>query len=297
MNWYADITSESGKPIVRRDVDLSSRTWFGIGGPAEYFVEPETREQLTEVVKRCRDNDIPMYVLGSGANLLVADTGVRGAVIHLAGGTFGEVMVGENIVDAGAAADMGKLILRCVREGVSGLEPLTGIPGSIGGCVKMNAGGAFGDIGSVVESVTVMDEDGAVFERFRADLAFGYRSTNITSKFILGARFATTEDEPNRILRQVKQIWIYKKNTQPLAAGSAGCIFKNPRGMSAGALIDKAGLKGRRVGGAMISEKHANFILADKSATAFDVLKLIDMVRDSVAGEFGVHLEKEIEVW
>ena len=238
-----------------------------------------------------------MYVLGSGANLLVADTGVRGAVIHLADGTFGEVMVGENIVDAGAAVDMGKLILRCVREGVSGLEPLTGIPGSIGGCVKMNAGGAFGDIGSVVESVTVMDEDGAVFERFRADLAFGYRSTNITSKFILGARFATTEDDPNRILRQVKQIWIYKKNTQPLAAGSAGCIFKNPRGMSAGALIDKAGLKGRRVGGAMISEKHANFILADKTATAFDVLKLIDMVRDSVAGEFGVNLEKEIEVW
>ena len=141
------------------------------------------------------------------------------------------------------------------------------------------------------------DEDGAVFERFRADLAFGYRSTNITSKFILAARFATTEDDPNRILRQVKQIWIYKKNTQPLAAGSAGCIFKNPRGMSAGALIDKAGLKGRRVGGAMISEKHANFILADKTATAFDVLKLIDMVRDSVAGEFGVNLEKEIEVW
>ena len=98
-------------------------------------------------------------------------------------------------------------------------------------------------------------------------------------------------------MRQVKQIWIYKKNTQPLAAGSAGCIFKNPRGMSAGALIDKAGLKGRRVGGAMISEKHANFILADKTATAFDVLKLIDMVRDSVAGEFGVNLEKEIEVW
>ncbi|RPI60055.1 MAG: hypothetical protein EHM48_07890 [Planctomycetaceae bacterium] len=161
----------------------------------------------------------------------------------------------------------------------------------------MNAGGAFGDIGNVVESVTVMTDTGEVFTRYRADLAFAYRSTNILSKFILGAELRLIEDDPHRILKQVKQIWIHKKNTQPLGHGSAGCIFKNPRGMSAGAIIDRAGLKGKRVGGAFVSEKHANFILADKGATASDVLKLINIVRETVYKKNEVYLELEIEVW
>jgi UDP-N-acetylmuramate dehydrogenase len=283
--------------IVRRDVPLAEYTWFRIGGPAEYLVEPDTTEQLAEVVRRCRENQTPIRVLGDGANLLVADAGVRGAVIRLAGEEFRRVEFTDGGVRVGAAANMGRLVLRCVREGRSGLEPLTGIPGTVGGGVKMNAGGAFGDIGSSVESVAVMTRDGEAFERFRADLAFAYRSTNISAPLILGAEFRLTEDDPHRILKQIKQIWIYKKNTQPLAQRSAGCIFKNARGMSAGALIDKAGLKGKRVGGAVVSEKHANFILAEPGATAFDVLRLIDLLRDAVAAEFGVNLEKEIEVW
>jgi UDP-N-acetylmuramate dehydrogenase len=192
---------------------------------------------------------------------------------------------------------MGKLVLRCVREGRSGLEALTGIPGSVGGCVRMNAGGAFGDIGNVVESVDVMSDSGEVFSRHREDLAFAYRSTNISSKFILGAQFRLTEDDPHRILKQVKQIWIYKKNTQPLGKRNAGCVFKNPRGLSAGALIDRAGLKGKRVGGAYVSEKHANFILADSGATAGDVLKLINIIRETVYKKNEVYLELELEVW
>ena len=283
--------------IVKKDEPLASRTWFGIGGPARYLVEPRTTDELADVVKRCRDNEVPIYVLGGGANLLVDDAGVKGAVIHLAGGQFAEVQFIETGVRAGAGADMGKLVLRCVREGWSGLECLTGVPGSVGGCVRMNAGGAFGDIGNVVESVQVMTDQGEMFTRYRADLAFAYRSTNITSKFILGAELRLTEDDPHRILKQVKQIWIYKKNTQPLAFGSAGCIFKNPRGMSAGALIDRAGLKGRRVGGAHVSDKHANFILADKGATASDVLKLINIIRETVYKKNEVYLELEIEVW
>ena len=128
-------------------------------------------------------------------------------------------------------------------------------------------------------------------------LAFAYRSTNIASKFILGACFRLNEDDPQRILKQVKQIWIYKKNTQPLGHRNAGCVFKNPRGMSAGALIDRAGLKGKRVGGAFVSDKHANFILADPGATAGDVLKLINTVRETVYKKNEVYLELEIEVW
>jgi UDP-N-acetylmuramate dehydrogenase len=161
----------------------------------------------------------------------------------------------------------------------------------------MNAGGAFGDIGNIIQSVDVMSEGGEVFTRSRPDLAFAYRSSNINAKFILGATFGLGEDDPHRILKQVKQIWIYKKNTQPLGHRNAGCIFKNPRGLSAGALIDRAGLKGKRVGGAHVSQKHANFILADEDTKTSDVLKLINKVREAVYKKSQVYLELEIEVW
>lgn len=283
--------------IVKTDEPLARHTWFRLGGPARYLLRPRSLEELTDVLRRCRDSEVPVRVLGGGANLLVPDTGVDGAVIQLAGEPFTTMTFDESGVTAGAGVELGALVLRCVREGRSGLEGLTGIPGTVGGAVKLNAGGAFGDIGSAVEQVDVMTEEGVEFQRLRDDLAFAYRSTNITAKLILCARFSLSEDDPHRILKEVKQIWMYKKNTQPLGGRNAGCIFKNPRGMSAGALIDKAGLKGKRIGGAVVSDKHANFIIAEKGATAFDVLKLIDLIRDTVAREFNVNLEKEIEVW
>jgi len=283
--------------IVKTDELLSRHTWFEIGGTAKYFIEPRTVDELSEVVKRCRDNEVPMYVLGGGANLLVSDSGIAGAVIRMRGGEFMQTETTEVGIKARAGMEMGKLVLNCVRKGLSGMEGLTGIPGSIGGCVRLNAGGAFGDIGSVVESVEVMTDVGDVYTRHRDDLAFAYRSTNIAAKFILGAEFRLNEDDPQRILKQVKQIWIYKKNTQPLAKRNAGCIFKNPRGLSAGALIDQAGLKGKRVGGAHVSKKHANFLIADEGTKAFEVLKLVEEIRETVYRKFEVYLELEIEVW
>ncbi len=283
--------------IVRTDEPLARHTWFGIGGCAEWFVEPRTVDELTEVVKRCRENDVPMYVLGTGANLLVDDAGVKGAVIRFGEGQFKEVALVDGGIRAGAGSEIGKMVLRCVREGLSGMECLAGIPGSVGGCVKMNAGGKFGDVGNCIESVRVMTENGEIFTRSRNDLVFAYRSTNISSKFILDAEFRLVDDDPQRILKQVKQIWIYKKNTQPLGRRNAGCIFKNPRGVAAGALIDRAGLKGKRVGGAHVSEKHANFILTAPETSASDVLKLINIIRETVSKNNEVYLELEIEVW
>jgi len=283
--------------IVKRDYPLAGETWLRIGGPAEFLIEPHTVDQLRQVVTACRQARVSMRVLGRGANLLVDDAGVKGAVIRLCQGEFADVRPTDVGIRAAAGADMGKLVLRCVRDGRSGLEALTGIPGSIGGCVRMNAGGVFGDIGNAVESVEVMSADGEVFTRYRGDLAFAYRWTNITAPFILGAEFRLSEDDPHRILKQVKQIWIYKKNTQPLGSRNAGCIFKNPRGLSAGALIDRAGLKGKRVGGAHVSLKHANFILADNGTRASDVLKLINVIRETVYKKNEVYLELEIEVW
>jgi UDP-N-acetylmuramate dehydrogenase len=292
MKLFAGLES-----IVEQDRPLAPETWLRIGGPAMYFIQPTTIEQLRDVVRRCRENSLPMRILGRGANLLVDDAGVRAAVIHLAGEEFSRVTQSDTGFRVGAAADMGKLVLRCVREGRNGLEGLTGIPGSVGGCVRMNAGGTFGDIGNAVESVDVMTAEGEVFTRYRGELAFAYRWTNITDPFILGAEFRLNEDDPHRILKQVKQIWIYKKSTQPLEGRSAGCIFKNPRGLSAGALIDRAGLKGRRVGGAHVSEKHANFILADSGTRCHDMLKLINIVRETVYKKAEVYLELEVEVW
>jgi UDP-N-acetylmuramate dehydrogenase len=161
----------------------------------------------------------------------------------------------------------------------------------------MNAGGSFGDLGNVVESVQVCGDEGEIFTRQRDDLVFAYRSTNITSKYILSVEIKLGEDDPQRILKQVKQIWIYKKNTQPLGKRNAGCAFKNPRGLSAGALIDRAGLKGKRVGGAYVSDKHANFILVDTGAKASDVMKLVNIIRETVYKKSEVYLELEIEVW
>ncbi|KPK80830.1 MAG: hypothetical protein AMJ81_11275 [Phycisphaerae bacterium SM23_33] len=283
--------------IVRTDVPLAPYTWMGIGGPAQYFIQPTEVEQLAEVLRRCRENEIPVHVLGGGANLLVDDSGVRGAVVKLAGEHFASATFARDRIQAGAAADLSRLVLRTVREGLTGMECLTGIPGTVGGAIRMNAGGAFGDIGNVIEAVQLMDVDGVPFTRLRGDLMFGYRSTNIISRVVLGAEFRVSEDDPHRILNQVKQIWMYKKNTQPLGKRNAGCVFKNPRGLSAGALIDKAGLKGSRVGRAYVSEKHANFIIAEGDARASDVLKLINTMRETVYKRFEVYLELEIEVW
>lgn len=297
MSWYDEFGEQ-----VRLEVPLAPLTWFGLGGPAQYYVQPRDLPQLQAMVARLRENDIAIYVLGAGANLLVNDAGVKGAVIAMngPGGTaFKKVEINKEtgIVTAGAGKDVQKLVLECTHAGLSGLECLAGIPGSVGGEVKMNAGGAFGDIGSAVRTVTVMDTNGKVFVRDKDDLVFEYRKSNITGKFILEATFGLSEDDPQRIMTKVKEIWMYKKNSQPLADKSAGCVFKNPRGLSAGALIDQAGLKGATIGGAEVSTKHANFITARKGGKAADVQALIDQIKSRVAEKFDVKLETEVVIW
>ncbi|HVX87152.1 MAG TPA: UDP-N-acetylmuramate dehydrogenase [Phycisphaerae bacterium] len=278
-------------------------TWFGVGGPAAYFITPRDVPQLQAIAARLREKEIPIYVLGAGANLLVHDEGVNGAVICLNSPEFKRADVpaaatnGPVTVSAGAGKDVQKLVLECAHAGLSGLECLAGIPGSVGGELRMNAGGAFGDIGSAVHSVTVMDTTGQVFTRLKEDLVFEYRKSNIAAKFILGGSFALTPDDPQRVANKVKEIWMYKKNSQPLADHSAGCIFKNPRGLSAGALIDQAGMKGSTVGGAEVSGKHANFITAKKGSKAADILTLIEQVRGRVKDKFDVNLETEVVIW
>jgi UDP-N-acetylmuramate dehydrogenase len=283
--------------IVKTDCSLREYTWYGMGGKADYLVVPQDVEQLKTVVTRCNENNLPFYVLGFGSNLLIKDKGVKGAVIKLGGVEFAETRFEDEWVTAGAGASLSNLVLDCVRKGLSGLEPMTGIPGSIGGAVKINSGGSFGDIGAAVQSVMLMDKDVNIFEKTKPELIFDYRHSNISASFILGAKMKLATGEPEQIMRTTKEIWIRKKNSQPLSSRNSGCIFRNPPGMSAGALIDRAGLKGLAVGGAMVSEKHANFIIANDGCSSNDVIRLIEIARQRVKENFDVDLELEIEIW
>jgi UDP-N-acetylmuramate dehydrogenase len=283
--------------IVELDHPLAPHTWYRLGGPADYFIRPRNVRELKEIVRRCNESHVRIYVLGFGSNLLVGDKGVRGAVIKLQGEEFDRTQFEGPQVTAWAGAELSKLVLDCVGKGLSGVESLTGIPGSFGGAVRMNAGSRFGDIGSAVEAVTLMDIHGNIYEKRKPELIFDYRSTNIRARFILNAQLRLAEADPERIMRTVKESWIYKKNSQPLNTRNCGCVFKNPPGASAGALIDRAGLKGLQVGGAVISDKHANFIVAKDGCTSRDVLQLIDTIKQKVREQFDVELELEIEVW
>jgi UDP-N-acetylmuramate dehydrogenase len=283
--------------IVQENHPLAPHTWYRIGGPARYFVTPTSVEELQEAARRCTDNGIPAYVLGLGANLLVGDDGVDGAVFSLSAEAFRKVSIDGTTVTASAGADLQRLVVQTCREGLSGIETLAGIPGTLGGGIRMNAGGKFGDIGAVVKTVDVMDSNGNLFQRTKDDLVFDYRSTNISAPFILSATLDLERDDPETISKRTKEIWMYKRNSQPLNTKNCGCIFKNPRGLSAGALIDQAGLKGFRVGGAEVSAKHANFIVAHPGCRAEDVLKLMKLIREKVWDKNQLHLESEVKIW
>lgn len=283
--------------IVRENEPLAPHTWYRIGGPARWYVQPRNPAELREAAIRCVENEIPIFVLGLGANLLVGDNGVNGAVFRLDADHWKTAEIKGVNVDVGAGADMQKLLLKTVRAGLAGIECLAGIPGTLGGGIRMNAGGKFGDIGAVVTRVTVMSSDGTVFDRMKDDLVFDYRSTNISAPFILGATLELDEEDPERIMKRTKEIWMYKRNTQPLNTKNCGCIFKNPRGLSAGALIDQAGLKGMAVGGAEVSTKHANFIIANPGCKADDVMRLVKLIREKVWEKNQIHLESEVKIW
>jgi len=285
------------KEVVKQDEPLARFTYFQLGGPAQYLVRPRTVEQLQVILARCRQEGVPMHVLGGGSNLLVRDEGVPGVVLKLDDEAFAGAQVAGTVMTAGAGALLTTLIGYTTRRHLAGIEVLVGIPGSLGGALRMNAGGRSGDIGQVVHQVTVMDAEGNVHQRTRDELSFGYRESNIDEPLVLGAELELEEEDGEEIVQRMRKLWIVKKATQPLSFRSAGCVFKNPRGLSAGSLLDQAGMKGVRVGGAEVSERHANFVVAHPGACARDVLRLIDMMRSKVAERFGVELELEIEIW
>jgi len=283
--------------IIRANEPLAMHTWFQLGGPAEYLAEPRDREELVALVQRCHGEDMPVRMLGGGSNVLVRDEGVPGVVIRLIEPAFAEIRVEGATLTAGGGAALSRVITTAVREGLAGLEMLIGIPGTLGGALHGNAGTHGGDVGQWVTSVTAVTQSGEVVDRGRDDMVFSYRQSSLDELVILEATFELERDDPKELARRMQKDWIIKKQSQPMGHQCAGCVFKNPRGTSAAELIEEAGLKGTRIGGAVVSDRHANFIVAEPECTAQDVLRLIDLIKAQVNERLDIELERELDVW
>jgi UDP-N-acetylmuramate dehydrogenase len=283
--------------VVRQNEPLAPLVWFQLGGPAEYFAEPTDWEQLGTLVRRCREDDLPVRLLGRGSNVLPRDEGVPGMVIRLSADAFGEIRQADTTVTAGSGATLQGVITEAVRAGLAGLEQIVGIPGTIGGALHGNAGSHGADIGQCTTAVTVMTRSGEIVERGPDDLHFAYRRSSLDDLAILQASFELDEEDPDEITRRMQKLWIVKKSQQPNTDQRTGCIFKDPRGMRADELIDEAGLKGTQIGGAEVCERNPNYILANDGATSADVLRLADLIRSQVNERVGVELEPQLDVW
>jgi UDP-N-acetylmuramate dehydrogenase len=276
---------------------LRNHTTWRIGGPADIFVEPASRKDIALLLEFAMANEQPLTVIGNGSNLLVSDNGLKGVVVKI-GDALGRVRIVEEKLIAEAGAKLGRVTAIAQAAGLGGLEFAVGIPASIGGAVTMNAGANGVSIGDVVDSVTVMDHQGGQRMLSAADLDFGYRTSRLQrmEAVVVEVELRLAARDPLEIRRRSEEYLRRRRVTQPLDSPSAGSVFKNPPGEAAGRLIELAGAKGMRVGDAVVSTKHANFIINAGNAKAADVLLLIDKIRTIVRDKFGIDLELEVKV-
>ena len=282
--------------VVRRNEPLARRTTLRVGGPAEVYVEPASEADLAAVLRLCAERKEHFFVLGRGSNLLVRDGGIRGVVICLAQPVFSSVeIVGERL-HCGAGAKLKQVSVAAKNAGLSGLEFLEGIPGSVGGALRMNAGAMGRETFQAVASVRVMDFAGEAHDLAAEQVQAEYRRCALLEQHIaLGAVFQGQAATREQVAERMKQFSAKRWGSQP-AAPSAGCCFKNPPTIPAGKLVQELGLKGTKVGGAMVSFEHGNFIVNDGSATARNVLDLIELIRQRARAERGIELQVEVEI-
>lgn len=282
------------KGRVLIDELMSKHTYFKIGGPADLFVYPGNLEELTALLDMSKKSGVATFVIGNGTNLLVSDEGFRGIVIDLSK-TFNQIQCNEYQVITGAGVALANLHRYCKERGLTGLEPLFGIPGQAGGGVRMNAGAYGTEIFDLITHVKYLDESGILTTKASHDIEFGYRYTNIPESAIIVEVGLKLEDGNPKEIETLQQRYMKRRRiSQPLSLPSAGSVFKRPPGDYAGRLIEESGCKGLRIGDAMVSRKHANFIVNCRLATADNVLRLVDEVQSRVFESFGVKLEMEV---
>ncbi len=280
---------------VRERVPLGPLMHLRIGGPADWFLEPFAEEDVALVVRVCRDEDVPLRVLGGGSNVVVADAGVRGAVVHLA--NMNRIVRDGNRITAGAGVTLPSLLRATKEVGLAGLEKLTGIPAMVGGAVAMNAGTRDGETFDHLVSLTLVDRDGEIVVHGRDDFAATYRDGGLRDAIVLHATFELQPDDPKAIFERFSASLKKRNATQPVTCRSVGCVFRNPAGDAAGRLIEAAGCKGLRAGGVEVSGLHANYFVNEGGGTAADFIALMDQVRARVRGAFGVELAPEVKFW
>ena len=289
MNWP--------HPCLRQHEPLASHTSLRIGGPAEWFAEPSTLEELIDVLRGAAKRGLPVSIVGGGTNTLAADRGIRGLVVHLGQGFRTVQAIGHSdeasaVVRCGASLLTQRLVFLAARHGWGGLETVAGLPGQVGGAVVMNAQ----EIGQFVQRITLVSLDGTVRELTRDQLRFSYRYTALDPGIIAEVVMRFPKVPPAEAYERIRAALQHRNSTQELRLPSAGCAFKNPPGLGTGRLIDQAGLKGVRIGDAQVSRRHANFIVNLGRATCDDVLSLMEHIQRRVAQEFRVMLEPEVRL-
>lgn len=283
--------------ILQKNQPLAPYTYLRLGGPAEFLLQPRSREELADVVRTCTRERLPFRVLGSGCNLLVKDEGVKGVVVRMQAPAFTQVTVQDRRVRAGTGAAVSAVISEAARHGLAGLETLVGIPGTVGGALRTNAGDRSGEIGQFVRRVEVLDSQGQLEVRERDELRFGPRTSNLDDPVLLSVELELEPDGEDAIVKRMRKAWIHRRALQPLGFQPSARLFHNPRGFQAAALIEQAGLAGTRVGGAELSERDANHVIAQPGTSSRDVLRLIDLVRSRVRERTGVELELDLAIW
>jgi UDP-N-acetylmuramate dehydrogenase len=273
---------------------MKNHTSYGIGGPAVAFIEPKSVKDLQLVKSFVSNHQVSIYCIGGGSNLLVSDDGIDGLVVSLEK-SFKKILFDENTCYAETGIKLSKLVKECIKHNFIGLETLIGIPGTLGGALIMNAG-AFGDeISKYLVAIDILNNEGVVENKSADEIEFSYRSSTFNKNdILLSAEFQLEKSSEVEIRNNRDSANQQRKNTQPLKSRSAGSVFKNPKEFAAGYLIEKVGLKGKSIGGAMVSDIHANFIINQDNATADDVAKLIKLIRETVYKKYSINLELEI---
>lgn len=297
MSFFDDIKRKCPSLQIETDVPMGRYTTFRAGGNAAYFICADDLEQLTDALACVKEYGVPFMILGNGSDLLFRDEGYRGAVIRL-GRDFDRIEADGERISAGAAV----LMSRCARTacdlGLTGMEFMSGIPGSIGGGVYMNAGAYGGEISQTIESAVCLTADGNLITVNASDMEMAYRHTVFMTQklIILKAVFSLKKGDTEEIRALMRDLNERRREKQPLEYPSAGSFFKRPEGHFAGALIEQCGLKGIRIGGAQVSDKHAGFIINRQDASAGDILALMELVQEKVYDRFGVRLEPEVMI-
>ena len=296
MDLYAEL-QKLLKNKVLRDENMAKHTTWQIGGPADYFVQPQSEEELHDILVFCHNTELPFYIIGNGSNLLVSDKGLRGVVIQL-GKNYSRCEWQEDGVIADAGVMLTPLAKAAANRSLCGMEYLAGIPGSVGGAVLMNAGAYGFHIGNIVTSVRICEYNGDIRQLNVDELQFSYRksSFNEMPAVISRVHFALKQGDKEASCAKIRELLALRASKQPLEYPSCGSVFKNPPNDHAGRLIEAAGLKGKIVGDAMVSEKHGNFIINLGHAKACEVKELMELVQNEVERQFGIKLAAEVRL-